>query len=813
MTARRWLLLSLAALALLLVVGRFLAAGYAEWTWFASMGALPLYRSRLVHETALRGGAALVAFLFVFANLYAVRRSIVSLVMPRRLANLEIGEAVPGRRLTGLVLAVSVVLAVILALPQDAWTTFALARLGEPFAERDPYLDREFGFYVYWLPFERSLYVWSLVAVLVVSAVVVFLYAITPSLRWERGRLYVSTYVRRHLAVLSGLVLALVGWSYRLDGFSLLAAGSGTTGAFTAFDHRVALPLLTGLSLGAFVAAVVVVWSSWHGYHRVTLFILTLLIVAGPGSRVVLPATARWSSTEAERRAAERPYASTRTQFTRRAFGLDEILDADPRRADAASPEARARGVSSWDPVAIVRTADLRDRGLATVALAWMPSPGGLAALTVQRTSTGTGPWTLALADVTNADERGRPLPYIGDPPRTEVAIPPVLVEPDAPPFAVVADSQGQLAAPAFESWIERLAHAWRLRAPRLLALEPPLPRPRIVVHRDVRERIGALAPFFTVGPTLQAVVRADSLYWVAELFSTSGDYPLAEPVFFAGEERHYVHHAATALVQAQTGRVALVADPDPDPIARSWMRRFPGLFIAPSSLPAALAALLPPLVDWATVQGSALVRTGFAGDTLFPRRLALSDNASPDLAAGAPALSTPRVGPLTWSVGVLDADDRVIGALVARGGEVPHTEWRREARHVRWSHVLDTLLVVARAGKLSAQPRAAERIGRVQLLPTRTGLTFVQSFYRWPADAPPSLAGVVVLEGDRVKSGPTLAEALGVGRAVGVGGSAALRARVTALYEEMSAAMRRGDWTAFGNAFAALGRLLRSAP
>lgn len=815
MTTRRWIFVTLAGVALLLIVGRWLSGVYAEWTWYVSMDALPLYKSRLMHQAALRGGAALAGFLLAFANLYAVRSSIVSLVLPRRLANLEIGEAVPGRALTGLVVMVSVVVALLLALPQDDWASFALARIGEPFNELDPYNDLDFGFYVYRLPFERTLFLWALVAVLVVSAVVVILYAITPSLRWERGRLYISTYVRRHLAVLSGLALGLVGWSYRIDRLSLLANGSGPLGAFTAFDHRIALPLLTGLSLGSFVGAAVVAWSAWHGYHRVTLAILALMILAGPGARAVLPALARWRSTEAGRRSAERPYLSTRTQFTRRAYGVDQILDADSASASATSREDLARSVSSWDPAAIVRNADLERRGLSTVATAWEPAPGVLSAAVVQRPSSGSGPWSLSITDVTSADERGRALPRITELSGAgENGMPPVFFEPGAPAYAVIADSSGEVRAPAFSSWFERLMHAWRLQTPRLLLTEPPTPRPKVLFHRDVRERVAALAPFLTIGPTLQAMALGDSLYWIAELFSTSGEYPLSEPLLFAGEERHYVHHAATAIVQAQTGRVFLVADAVQDPITRSWAHRFPWLFIPRNLLSPALVAMLPPMVDWATVQGEALSRTGFAGGSVFPRRLAGSDDSSLDLAEGGPtlfALQAERYA-LHWSVGVLDAEERVIGAIVARGGEAPRTEWRRATGNVKWRVVLEQLLSGA-TDAAKHRPRTIERRGHVQLLPLKEGFAFAQSFYRWPSDAAPELASVSVLDGGRIRTGPTIAEALGLARPASVAGTAAFRTKVAALYDEMNAALRRGDWLAFGIAYAALGRLLRAVP
>src|ERR1035437_8138005 len=262
---RSWVLVSLAGLALLMLAGRLVAGIYAEWSWYAAMGALPLYRAKLAHETGLLGGTVLGGFALAFANLYAVRSSIVSLVLPRRLGGMEFGEAVPGRRLTGLVFAISALLAILLSLQQDDWTILALARAGLPFHERDPYIARDLRHYVYRLPFEQSLFAWAVGALATVGLVVVFLYALTPSLRFSRGKLYVSTYVRRHFAVLTALALLLVSWSYRLDGLSILANGTGVQGAFSAFDDRIALPLLTALTVGALVSAPGVLWSGWHG--------------------------------------------------------------------------------------------------------------------------------------------------------------------------------------------------------------------------------------------------------------------------------------------------------------------------------------------------------------------------------------------------------------------------------------------------------------------------------------------------------------------------------------------------------------------
>ena len=818
MTRRNSVLVSVAGVAILMLGGRLMAAIYAEWTWYAAMGALPLYRSELWHEGALIGGTAFAGFVLAFANLYAVRSSIVSLVLPRRLGNIEIGEAVPGRRLTGLVFAIAAVVAILLSLQQDDWTILALARIGLPFHETDPYNERDLGFYVYRLPFERSLFLWAVGALVAVSALVILLYAITPSLRWERGRLYVSAYVRRHFAVLGALALVLVAWHYHLEGLSILANGSGPLGAFGAFDNRIALPLLAGLSFGALVTAPLVLWSGWHGHRRVTLGLVLLLVIAGPGGRTALPVLARWSTTETDARTRERPFLRTRTLFTRRAFGLETIVDADSARLPPMSPEAIARGVSSWDPAALVRTAGIERRGLTVAAFAWVPGAGGLAAVLAQRptagvTAGGAG-WTLTSTDATSADERGHALPRADFTAGSDDGLPPVIVDQDAAGWTVVADSAGRIAAPPFATWWERFAHAWHLQSPRLMAIDLPEPRAKIVFHRDVRERINALAPFFTIGPTLLSIVRGDSLYWVADLFVTSAEYPLAEPVVFAGAPQHYVRKAATAFVQAQTGRVMIVAESNPDIVTRSWMRRFPWLFASNTELSAALEALRPPSVDWATVQGSALARTGFTGDSTPPHALAPRDDADADVTGDDPLFFAPLGdrGPLAWSVGVVDASDRVLGTLVARGGDAPRTEWHRTPPSPRWNDLLEALQLAADSAGFGHQRRYARR-GHVQLIPAATGMAYVQSFYEWNPDAPPSLTGVVVLQRGAIHKGATLAEALGVTRPIATNAGASLRARVAALYDVMSAAMRRGDWKAFGDAFSQLGRLLRSVP
>lgn len=813
MTGKRGVLWLVAGIALALLVGRALAGVYADWAFFRAHGALSVWRTAFATSAAMRLATFVAAFAFTFANLYAVRQSIVSLVLPRRLGNLDFGETVAPARLTSVALSGALLVALAFAAFGHDWTVAALALDGAPFAEAEPYFERDLGFYVAWLPFERRLNALVTVLVVSVTALVATLYAVTPSVRWDVRGLYVSTWVRRHLGILGALVIGLVGWEWRLDRFALLVEGTGAGLApgdpapFGRLDHRVLTPYLVVISFLAYPVAVSFALAVWRGWVRVALVLTSILILLGPVTRVLLPVVG--GGRAAAREARERPYRSTRALYTRRAYAVDDIARG-PAAATALADAQAARWVSAWDPAALSRYLELERRGTDVAAFAWQGGGGSLDAVLLRGAPPESPPGTRWPADrvvATVADARGLP---VAAPGALANGIAGVLVEPGAGRWALVADTTGRLVAPPFEGTLERLAQAWDQQNPRLLAMDAPAPRPRLVTHRDVRDRLKRLVPFFRPGGTITPVLRADSLYWVVELFAVAREYPLTEPLDFAGARVHYARHAATAVVQAQTGRVTLLPSVHPDSLGASWVRRFPQLFTPRADAPGWLSSALPPPLDLVLVQGVMAGRTGFLGDTMPVSSIARVDDADADLLEGPRTLfQVDSTGVLAWSVPVLSGSE-VDGALTVRGGLSPRTEYRPVAAPIAWTEVLERLQRAAdEAGMGRALPHS--RRGRVQTVPTQAGVAFVQSFYEWPPDGPPRLAGVAVLSEGRTTVGRSLAEALGErieppARALPV---EVFRARVSALYDAMAAAQRAGDWRAYGDAWAALGRLL----
>lgn len=810
MTRRQGVVAALAALALLLLAGRAASAAWADRAWFEALGAGDVWRRQLVDTLLARGVAFALGTAFAAANLAGVRQSILLLVLPRRLGNLEIGEQVAPRTLNAAVVLVAMLLGAGLAWLAPGGDLVPYARAGTPFGETDPYFDRDLGFFVYRLPFEAAWYEWAVLVAAGVGAAVIVLYALTPALRWRAGQLRMSGWVRRHLTVLGAVVLALLAWGLRLDTFALPVEGSGADGMFTALDHRVLVQANIVLSVVTFAVSAVVLWAGWSGQVRLAFAGVSAVLAGALLVRGVLPvAGERLLGPEAQG-VREAPYASTRLSYTRRAYGVDAVRGA-AGAALGASPSEAIGGVPAWDPGALRSLVERSRSGQRVVGdIAWRHAGSYAAVLAVAPPMPeAVAPWSVLVADP-RRDVDGTGVAAVSEQP-----VAPVLVHPGARTPLVTSDPEGQVAAPPFRGVFDRVWHAWALQRPQLLAAPTPAEgdAPVLVVHRDVRERVERLAPHFLQGSAVTPLVAADTLWWTLELYSASASYPLSRRLAVPGGDVHYYRHAATALVNATTGRVQVAVRPDPDPLARTWIARLGALAVKREQLPPLLAASLPPPVDGARAQAMALALTGTRDEPApVSRRVPSADGADTVLAGGGPTLWRLPSGESAWSTAMVNSGDSVVGVIMATGGPVPTTRFIATPGAAGWGETLERL-ATAGDGLRGDMRRAA---GRARLVPyDGGGIVAVQPRYVWPVAGPPTLDGLAALVGGEVKVGRTLG-AIGGPAETGPDErplDAAARQRLGPLYDRMRQALARGDFAEFGRLLDRIGRALGRVP
>jgi uncharacterized membrane protein (UPF0182 family) len=114
----------------------------------------------------------------------------------------------------------------------------------------------------------------------------------------------------------------------------------------------------------------------------------------------------------------------------------------------------------------------------------------------------------------------------------------------------------------------------------------------RLLMRRNVVERVSTLAPFLTFDHDPYIVVGADGrLSWIIDGYTSSATYPYSAPSALENESVNYIRNSVKAVVDAYDGTVTFYVFDNNDPILAAWRGIFPDLFKDESAMPAWLRA------------------------------------------------------------------------------------------------------------------------------------------------------------------------------------------------------------------------------
>ena len=112
----------------------------------------------------------------------------------------------------------------------------------------------------------------------------------------------------------------------------------------------------------------------------------------------------------------------------------------------------------------------------------------------------------------------------------------------------------------------------------------------RLLMHRNIRERVARIAPFLTFDADPYIVVGADGrLSWIMDGFTTSNTYPEATHTNLGEQEINYLRNSVKVVVDAYNGTTTFYTFDTSDPIVATYQRVFPTLFRPASEMPADL--------------------------------------------------------------------------------------------------------------------------------------------------------------------------------------------------------------------------------
>ena len=582
---RRWtlavLLLAFLALAAVGSVSRF----YTDLLWFREIDKTSLFWGVLRTKTLIGLLAGLGTAAIVGVNLWMVERlapryGLTVVARPQ----VERARAVLSPYLRPLRLGIAAFLGLVVGLQASGlWQTFLLWRNRVPFGQRDALFNRDVGFYMFELPFQRAVFGWLFTTLVLTTLLVAAGHYVLGGIRPQAETNRVAAQAQSHLCVLLGLIIALKAWGYWMDKYQLLFSPRGVVGGASYTDVKAQLPALEFLFWVALICAVMFFWGARRGGLLIPLISIVLLAGVSLIMGGIIPAVFQRFRVAPQELARVRPYIARNIDATRKSFALDGVAIKNfPATADLTQDDLQASrptvdNIRLWDaevlrpgvrnlqaiaqyynftdvdvdryPIegnqrqVMISVREVDPNGLAESARTWQnlhlayTHGYGHVAVQVNRTASGGQPdFIVSGFNQENAPIAAtQPRIYFGEPP------------PNSPEFVVVNSKQGEYDAPSLtgeatelfnydgpggvqlSDMARRLAFAVRFRDINLLISGNIKSDSRMMFNRDIRERVEKAAPFLQWDGDPYAVVVDGKIQYVLDGYTTSANYPYAQ--------------------------------------------------------------------------------------------------------------------------------------------------------------------------------------------------------------------------------------------------------------------------------------------
>ncbi len=647
---RRRFFLLIVLLAAILFGGRASLSYYVDVLWFDSLGYLDVFRRTLALQWGIFAVFAAATFLIIFGTFLALKRA--------HLPDLPSGHTIliggrpvklpvePVLRLIALGVSLVIAAATGGAMVGE-WPTLALYW----FAQRpgtgvvDPIFGKPLNFFLFTLPAWQLLAGWLLTLSVITCALAIFFILITGGARALSGSLSRSvTLPWRGLSITFSFLLLVVALRVYLTRFEQLLEDHTIFGGVTYTDAHFTLAgmlvVCVALVLGAVVAAVnSVAMKTPRGRY------LVAAIIPAAACYLLLQAVTWYVSSfivKPNELVREKPYIAFNTEFTRRAYGLNQMTQREfpaETTVDAAEPannQATLQNIRLWDWHALqdtlrqiqeIRTYyDFPDVDIDRYTINGTNREVMLATreLNVDKLPESSQNWInekliythgygITMNPVNGFTPEGLPTLFLSNMP-VQSTVPGLAVTRPEIYFGELTNTdvyvktrqkefnypQGQTNnLTSYEGnggillggFLRRMIIALALDdLAKLPFSDDVTPDSRLLMRRNVRDRVATLAPFLTFDSDPYIVLGEDGrLSWIMDGFTTSDSYPYSTHYRLGNDSINYMRNSVKAVVDAYDGTTTFYVFDADDPIIAGYRAIFPALFKDASAMPAGL--------------------------------------------------------------------------------------------------------------------------------------------------------------------------------------------------------------------------------
>ena len=610
---------------LFFIFGSSLLGFYTEWLWFQSLGYAPVF---------LR----LLNFKFMLALVMGVVSGLIFYVNGRVLFRLAHQTSPAGPRQFPFTIPVwleeqlqrflkpaAILIGIVFGMAAAGqWENLQLFRNALTVGTKDPVFQQDLSFYLFRLPFWGYLSGWfgGLWFVCLIAAVAIIL--IRFQFQYSEKGFSVQPWVKKYFAALLGVLFIYLAFYFYLSRYDLLFTGRGVVFGPGFVDQQYVLPAMNLMVIVSALTGLVFFSLMLKPGGKVLTGVLAAFIAIYLIGIQVLPGVVQRFVVAPNEIHKETPYLARYIQGTLQGFGLDRVEERTLTAAPSLTPELidtnrlTVKNIRLWDHHPLLETfsqiQEIRtyykfqavdnDRYLINneyrqvllspreLSYADLPSKGWINEHLVY-----THGYGLTLGVVNQVTPEGLPALLIQDIPpvsktNLQVTQPEIYFGEIENDYIIVNTRQKEFNYPSgdqnvFASYqgkggipmggfFKKVLWAMRFGSFKIILSSDITPESRILFTRSVFNRVQKVVPFLQVDRDPYLVVSQGKLYWIADAYTVSDNYPYSRPIRRLG---NYIRNSAVAVVDAYEGTVHYYIKDEKDPLIQAYARIFPGLF------------------------------------------------------------------------------------------------------------------------------------------------------------------------------------------------------------------------------------------
>ena len=604
-----------------------------DYQWFNELGYLSVYFTKLLSILKLMIPIFLVIFLAITIYYRSLMPNIVKL---KKVVEIDRNkEKKKFKKFLFINFIISMAFSIIFS--STYWYEILEFTNGTAFNVADPIFNKDISFFVFKLPLIKSLHssLTSLLILLVLATFVIYIISTARdkfSVHFQGNSTkenlknftsQITKFAGRQLAILASLIMIMVSIGYMIKAWNLSYSPRGVVFGASYTDITVSLKFFKVISIAALIFAIVTFFSIMFKKFKPIIFSIVILIVLVIGENAAAIMTQQFIVNSNEK-SLEAPYIDKHIEYTRLAYNINEISDENFKIENNLTAQDIKDNdqiisnikVNSYRPALefynqfqyIRYYYDFNDVDIDRYYINGDYNQVFIAAREIdfEKLDENSISWQnkylsythgygVVMSKVNSVTSEGQPDFIISNIPmenETDISLenPRIYFGENTNDYSIVNTKLGEIDYPeggenATNNYdgqagikmnlFNRIIFAIKEQNSKFLLSQDITSESKILTNRNIVDRVNKIAPFLSYDSDPYIVISNDKLYWIMDAYTTSSNYPFAQP----SGNINYIRNSVKVVIDAYEGTTDFYVTDESDPIAMTYSKIFPKLF------------------------------------------------------------------------------------------------------------------------------------------------------------------------------------------------------------------------------------------